>query len=132
MAKKEKNPEEATTKTKKPKLFKLGVQASLFVDSSTGMKIAGTQHVEFSEKAMKSEKFVNAKRNGHIVEVTADDIEEKDQVQADFEAFVALPNAAAKAAFLKKDYDLSEEEEKALDEMSEAQLVETYKTYEGI
>lgn len=54
----------------KKQFFKLGENSDVFVDTRTGVKIAGNQPVEISEKTYKaSKRLQQAAKNGHVVEI---------------------------------------------------------------
>lgn len=150
MAKSNKETKEVTpaipaAKPKKPKYFKLGANATLFVDPASQKKIVNTQIVEFTDKDMSTAKFKEAKRGGHIVEADADDIEameektntgktrkEKVEINPELAAFLKLPDNAAKAQFIKDEYENTPEEELALDVMNDDELLVAFKAAEGI
>jgi hypothetical protein len=120
------------------KHFKLGPVATLFVDPATKKKIAGQQVVPFEPKHQKSDKFNVAKRHGHIVEASDEDLEDASDSKSDsnssqaLASFMALDGTDAKKRYLVDTYEMTDEEEVALDGMTDEQLTVKFKEYEGI
>lgn len=119
---------EVSKAVKKPKLFKLGEKATLFVDSVSKMKVLPGQNVEFDGKAMSTKKFKIAKTAGHLVEAGADeDATELEQVNPDLVDFLNSGSKEQKLEYIKDNYEVTEEEEAALAALSEAELDEEFK-----
>lgn len=123
----------ATPKTKKPKKFKLGGDATLYVDPVANKKIANNEVVEFNDAEMSTQKFKTALRYGHLVAATDEDEgDQTPETNPELVAFLALPDDQTKKQFLKDTYENNAEEEIAIDAMNSDELLVAFKTAEGI
>lgn len=96
---------------KKEKFYKLGPGASLFVDPTSGLKIAGDKPGKISlAKAMKSKKIALAVGNKHIDEITED---EYNKLMGFAQVVEEKSNAAETAEKLKKAKSKGEGDEKS-------------------
>ena len=76
----------------KKKFYKLGEDATLFVDTASGKKVLPGQAVEFDVKAMSTSRFKIARKEGHLVE--ASEKEAKNGVKTEKEEVKLISHAA--------------------------------------
>lgn len=119
---------------KKTKKFKLGPEATLFVDPTTKLKMAGKGLFDVTPEQQSSDKFKIARKNNHVVEPDDDDFEEEvededieetevDEELAEFEK-LKVDDMKDK---LEEDFELTSEEIAAIKLMKKADLIEEFK-----
>lgn len=114
--------------TKETKFFKLGEKATLFYDAATKKKIVGGQIVEFDVKDMNSQKFKESFQGGHIKEASSDEVKkaQSDDEPGELDNFSKLTKDKM-IARINDEYELNDDEQKALSGMTKDQLVAKYK-----
>lgn len=119
---------EVTKVGKKPKLFKLGEDASLFVDPETRKKVLPGQKVSFDAREMSTDKFKAAKKHAHLVEADGDEEEtQAEEVNQDLVDFTNAGDSEARVKYIEDNYDVTPEEVESLKALSEDELMAEFK-----